>query len=216
MCRKVTIFIALVTSCGLLCQMLGGCDCRSVGPALPEVHAKEYLLDHGYDARLVETLLQYGRLDQSAVRELMHVPDVSVRHMLAQNSGLTADERALLMGDTEEFVVGGVAMNPSITQSEAQSLINKKSKIVLHGLAMNPFVQQDMLLRLRYEYAVPQIAFAQNPCCPVSIANEIQESGSSLEKDVLAISKAERRKGVYRGCKIVQRYLGSSGSLNKE
>ncbi len=196
--RDLKFFSLWVLSSILLAAGLG-CDLRKIGPPIPELFAKEFLVKHGYGTNIIEAVLEYKNINSNSIVSLMNCSDVNVRHMVARNSHLTSDERSVFINDKHDYVKTGVAMNPCLSQDEIFLLMNKTVPSVLYGLAMNPFIPHDILMKLHNEYNVPLSAFATNPNCPPRLINEIEAHGSSLEKDLLVLGKAEKEKGVYLG-----------------
>lgn len=191
--------------------LLLGCDLRRMGSPLPEVFAREYLEKQGYEKSILNDVLEYGPIDRDVFARLSRVSDVSVRHMLARNSHLSPDERAILSDDGVDYVRAGAAMNPGITRDEVIKLVEEPYGPVLHGLAMNPFVPEDILLTLRRKSSGLLGSFAKNVNCPDVIVQEIERSGSSTQKKMLSWTQARRTDANYRylGCRLLPEALGS-------
>lgn len=188
----------LLAAATVLAVRLSSCDLRRLGPPLPELFSKEYLLSHGYSTYTIQTLLSYKELPADIVTNLLQEEDASTRHLLACNAYITQDQRKLLLADKNAYVRGGVAMNPSLSTEEIALIRKDRSHIVVYGLAMNPFVPEHTLIALWREHAAPLSAFAKNPLCPDQIVEAIQKNGGSLDKDLLKMGQKERQKGIYR------------------
>lgn len=174
--------------CLLMCFM--GCE-FPMGPPMPEYHTEKYLREHGFGTNIIAAVLDGKEMDRGMVAVLIRIPDISVRHMLGRNRFLTRDERGMLFQDQDEYVRSGVAMNPGLTREEVLNAMTDQNRrrLVGFGLAMNATVPQDILMQLRNQYGVALIAFAQNSNCPPVIVREIEQSGDSLAKKILGITR---------------------------
>lgn len=182
--------------CGLsVCLLFFFASCDfNLGPPLPERYSERYLKEHRFSTNIIEAVLEGKEIDHETLVTLIKCPDVSVRHMLGRNRYLTPEQRAALFQDKDEFVRSGVAMNPSLTREEIlNAMLDPAQHLVPDGLAINPAVPKDILIELRKKYRVSLLSFAQNSNCPPAIVREIEESGSSLAKKLLEITR--RTKG---------------------
>lgn len=182
--QSVTYFMLFI------CLCTSGCAAW-IGPPRPEYYAGKYLREHGFATNVITALLNGKEIDTETIDILLKVPDISVRHMLGRNQCLSREKRGILFQDKSEFVKSGVALNLNLTREEVCDAVMMPSRLghIRDSLAMNASVPQDILITLRREYKVSLLAFAQNPNCPLSIAREIEKSGSLLEQKLLDITR---------------------------
>ena len=169
----------------LLCLALFLTGC----PPLPERYSVQYLKSHEFSPAVIAAVRDGTKIDHETFIVLAAVHDVSVRHMLGRNPYLTREERAVLFQDKNEFVRSGVAMNPSLTPKEIKVAMQDPSRVVIDNMAMNPSLPEEVLLYLHNQRHVLLESLAENPNCPASIVREIEESGSSLAKELLEITR---------------------------
>lgn len=162
-------------------------------PPLPERHARDYLTRHGFSSCVVAAVIEGTQLSHEEFSTLLAVSDVSVRHMVARNPHLGLRERSICLQDANEYVRSGVAMNPRLTEEETRLLMHDPSPVVVGNMALNPSLSADVLLFLRAHRQVPLSSLAQNPNCPESVIQEIEQSDDSLAKQLLDITREKRR-----------------------
>lgn len=182
-------FLVLVILVHLAGLMLLG---LSMGPPNYEGDSKKYLLKHHYSQDVVDALLEYKPFKPDMVAQLIRLPSVDVRHMLAKNPWLTPADRQILLRDKNVYVRQGVARNFRLSHEEMEMILRDQPAPVLMGLARNPAVPREMLLQVfdkllqEYgDYNSGYLDFAYNPYCPQEIIEKINRGEDDLYRSIV-------------------------------
>lgn len=179
--------VRLILACSLV--LLASC----IGPANPKKDAAAYLREMGQPDAVILAVTEGKELGREDILNLQKCPNSDVRHLVAKNSSLLAQDIDRFISDDNWFVRAGVALNRGLDRSAVERLSTDTNRLVRSYLVMNPSVPEPVLLRLFRERdgRISLSFFAMNPRCPSDIAKAIENSDDEQARHILKLEKSD-------------------------